>query len=113
MNVISPPSLATAGLTFRVVSTDLTAADGHDVQFQITAGSCFFQGGLTFHDTITSDTNGQKALGVFATATEDDFLNVHVPVDYDLTFVGVSATRYLATGYVTSAAIPTFHTAAD
>ena len=91
----------------------LTAADGHDVQFQITAGSAFFQGGLTFHDTITSDTNGQKALGVFATATEDDFLNVHLPVDYDLTFVGVSATRYLATGYVTSAAIPTFHTAAD
>jgi hypothetical protein len=103
----------TAGLTFRVVSTGLTAADGHDVQFQITAGSAFFQGGLTFHDTITSDTNGQKALGVFATATEDDFLNVHVPVDYDLTFVGVSSTRYLATGYVTSAAIPTFHTAAD
>jgi hypothetical protein len=103
----------TAGLTFRVVSTGLTAADGHDVQFQIAGGSAFFQGGLTFHDTITSDTNGSKALGVFATATEDDFLNVHLPVDYDLTFVGVSATRYLATGYVTSAVIPTFHTAAD
>jgi len=103
----------TAGLTFRVVSSGLTAADGHDVQFQIAGGSAFFQGGLTFHDTITSDTNGQKALGVFPTATEDDFLNVHVPVDYDLTFVGVSSTRYLATGYVTSAAIPTFHTAAD
>jgi len=110
--IITLPT-ATAGLTFRFVSTDLTAADGHDVQFQIAAGSCFFQGGLTFHDTITSDTNGQKALGVFATATEDDFLNVHLPVDYDLTFVGLSATRYLATGYVTSAAIPTFHTAAD
>tara|TARA_R110000744_G_scaffold19350_2_gene51218 strand:- start:173 stop:739 length:567 start_codon:yes stop_codon:yes gene_type:complete len=103
----------TAGLTFRVVSTGLTAADGNDVQFQVAAGSAYFQGGLTFHDTITSDTNGSKALGVFATATEDDFLNVHLPVDYDLTFVGVSATRYLATGYVTSAVIPTFHTAAD
>jgi len=110
--IITLPT-ATAGLTFRFVSTDLTAADGHDVQFQIAAGSCFFQGGLTFHDTITSDTNGQKALGVFATATEDDFLNVHVPADYDITFVGISSTRYLATGYVTSAAIPTFHTAAD
>ena len=104
----------TAGLTFRVVAnTGLTAADGHDVQFQIAGGSAFFQGGLTFHDTITSDTNGSKALGVFPNATEDDFLNVHLPVDYDLTFVGVSTTRYLATGYVTSAAIPTFHTAAD
>lgn len=101
-----------AGLTFRVVSTGLTAADAHDVQFFCTAGA-FFRGGLTFHDTITSDTNGSKNLGVFSTETEDDFLNVHLPVDYDITFVGVSATRYLVTGHVTSEAIPTFHTAAD
>ena len=112
-DIIITLPVPTAGLTFRVKSSGLTAADGHDVQFQIAGGSAFFQGGLTFHDTITSDTNGSKALGVFSTATEDDFLNVHLPVDYDLTFVGVSATRYLATGYVTSAVIPTFHTAAD
>jgi len=107
------PTASTLGLTFRVVATGLTAADGHDVQFQIADGATFFQGGLTFHDTVTSDTNGQKNLGVFPTSTEDDFLNVHLPVDYDLTFVAVSTTRYLATGHVTSAAIPTFHTAAD
>ena len=112
-DIIITLPVPTIGLTFRVVASGLTAADGHDVQFQIAGGSAFFQGGLTFHDTITSDTNGSKALGVFSTATEDDFLNVHLPVDYDLTFVGVSTTRYLATGYVTSAAIPTFHTAAD
>ena len=103
----------TIGVTFRVKSTGLTAADGHDVQIQIAGGSAFFQGGLTFHDTITADTNGQKNLGVFPTATEDDFLNIHLPVDYDVQFIGVSATRYLASGHVTSAAIPTFHTAAD
>lgn len=101
-----------AGLTFRVRSTALTAADGHDVQFFCTAGA-FFRGGLTFHDTIESDTNGSKNLGVFSTETEDDFLNVHLPVDYDITFIGVSTTRYLVTGHVTSAVIPTFHTAAD
>ncbi len=97
----------TAGLTFRVVADGLTAADGHDVQFQIAGGSAFFQGGVTFLDT------DNEVSGVFTTATEDDFLNVHLPVHYDLTFVGVSATRYLATGFVTSAVIPTFHTAAD
>ena len=98
----------TAGLTFRVVAnTGLTAADGHDVQFQIAGGSAFFQGGVTFLDT------DNEVSGVFTTATEDDFLNVHLPVHYDLTFVGVSTTRYLATGFVTSAVIPTFHTAAD
>jgi len=97
----------TIGLTFRVVASGLTAADGHDVQFQIAGGSAFFQGGVTFLDT------DNEVSGVFTTATEDDFLNVHLPVHYDLTFVGVSTTRYLATGFVTSAVIPTFHTAAD
>ena len=103
----------TIGATFRVKSTGLTAADGHDVQIQIAGGSAFFQGGLTFHDTITADTNGQKNLGVFPTSSEDDFLNIHLPSDYDVQFIGVSTTRYLASGHVTSAAIPTFHTAAD
>jgi hypothetical protein len=87
--------------------TGLTAADGHDVQFQIAGGATFFQGGVTFLDT------DNEVSGVFTTATEDDFLNVHLPVHYDLTFVAVSTTRYLATGFVTSAVIPTFHTAAD
>jgi len=101
------PTASTLGLTFRVVATGLTAADGHDVQFQIADGATFFQGGITFLDT------DNEVSGVFTTATEDDFLNVHLPVDYDLTFVAVSTTRYLATGFVTSAIIPTFHTAAD
>jgi hypothetical protein len=106
-DVIITLPVPTIGLTFRVVSTGLTAADGHDVQFQIAGGSAFFQGGVTFLDT------DNEVSGVFTTATEDDFLNVHLPVHYDLTFVAVSTTRYLATGFVTSAVIPTFHTAAD
>ena len=106
-DIIITLPVPTIGLTFRVVSTGLTAADGHDVQFQIADGATFFQGGITFLDT------DNEVSGVFTTATEDDFLNVHLPVDYDLTFVAVSTTRYLATGHVTSAAIPTFHTAAD
>ena len=101
------PTASTLGLTFRVVSDGLTAADGHEVQFQIAGGATFFRGGITFLDT------DNEVSGVFTTATEDDFLNVHLPVHYDLTFVAVSTTRYLATGFVTSAVIPTFHTAAD
>ena len=101
------PTASTLGLTFRVVATGLTAADGHDVQFQIAGGATFFQGGVTFLDT------DNEVSGVFSTPAEDDFLNVHLPVHYDLTFVAVSTTRYLAAGFVTSAVIPTFHTAAD
>ena len=103
-----------AGMTFRFSSHNLTAADGHDVQFQIAGGgSIFYQGGVIFHSTITTNTNSQVNLGVFTDNNSNDFLNIHVPVDYDVQFIGVSSTRYLASGHVTAAAIPTFHTAAD
>ena len=98
-----------AGLTFRFTSNVGTSADGHDVQFQIAGGggSLFYQGAVTFLDTdnatsvITPDGNS------------NDFLNVHVPFHYDLTFVGVSAALYHVTGFVTSATAPTFDDAAD
>ena len=101
------PTAATLGLTFRVVADGLTAADAHDVQFQIAGGSTFFRGGVTFLDTDNAIS------GVFTDTSEDDFLNVKVPVHYDLTFVAQSTTRYLVTGFVTSATIPTFTAAAD
>ena len=43
----------------------------------------------------------------------NDFLNVHVPFHYDLTFVGVSAALYHVSGFITSATAPTFSDAAD
>ena len=98
-----------AGLTFRFTSNVGTSADGHDIQFQISGGgtSLFYQGAVTFLDTDNAIS------GVFTDTSEDDFLNVKVPVHYDLTFVAQSTTRYLVTGFVTSATIPTFTAAAD
>ena len=98
-----------AGLTFRFASYNLTAADGHDVQFQISGGGTglFFQGGLTHLDTNADN------IGIFTDNNSNDFLNVHVPQHYDITFVGHSATLYLVTGTVTSATAPTFADAAD
>ena len=98
-----------AGLTFRFTSNVGTSADGHDIQFQISGGggSLFYQGAVTFLDTdnatsvITPDGNS------------NDFLNVHVPFHYDLTFVGVSAALYHVSGFVTSATAPAFADAAD
>ena len=43
----------------------------------------------------------------------NDFLNVHIPFAYDLTFTGVSASLYHVSGFVTSATAPTFADAAD
>ena len=76
-------------------------------KFQIAGGSAFFQGGVTFLDT------DNEISGIFTDNNSNDFLNIHLPVHYDVTFTGSSATLYLVSGHVTSAAIPTFHTAAD
>ena len=103
-----------AGLTFRVSSYNLTAADGHDVRFQIAGGGTglFFQGGVIFHSTITTNTNSQVNLGVYTDNNSNDFLNINVPEHFDVTFVGHSATLYLVTGHVVSAATPSFSDAA-
>ena len=98
-----------AGLTFRFTSDVGTAADGHDVQFQISGGGTglFYLGAVTFLDT-------DNAVSVIAPdGNSSDFLNIHVPFHYDVTFVGISATRYHVTGFVTSATAPTFADAAD
>jgi hypothetical protein len=97
-----------AGLTFRFTSNVGTAADGHDVQFQIAGGggSLFYQGAVSFLDT-------DNAISVIAPdGDSNDFLNVNVPFHYDLTFVGVSAALYHVGGFVTGATAPAFADAA-
>ncbi len=98
-----------AGLQFRVCSYNLTAADGHDVQFQISGGgsTLFYEGAVTFLDT------DNEVSVVTPDGDSNDFLNVHVPFHYDITFTGISASLYHVTGFVTSATAPTFADAAD
>ena len=98
-----------AGLTFRFCSTGHTAADGTDVQFQISGGgtSLYYIGAVTFLDT------DDAVSVVYPDGNSNDFLNVNVPFHYDITFTGVSATLYHVTGTVTSATAPTFADAAD
>ena len=84
-----------------------TAADGHDVQFQITSGgaSAYYIGAVTFLDT-------DNEVSVIApNGSSNDFLNVHVPFHFDITFTGVAASNvsYAVTGTVTSATAPPFH----
>ncbi len=97
-----------AGLTFRFCSTGLTAADGHDVQFQISGGggSLYYIGAVTFLDT------DDAVSVVYPDGNSNDFLNVILPFHYDITFTGVSAALYHVSGTVTSATAPTFADAA-
>ena len=105
---------AIAGMTFRFISNVGTAADGHDVQFQITSGgtSAYYAGAILVHDT---DETGQTTSVITPDGNSNDFLNVHIPFAYDITFTGVAASNvsYVVTGWVASATAPTFADAAD
>ena len=93
-----------AGLTFRFTSNVGTSADAHDIQFQISGGggSLFYQGAVTFLDT-------DNATSVITPdGDSNDFLNVHVPFHFDLTFTGVAASVWQISGIVASADAPTF-----
>ena len=108
--IITLPT-AVAGMTFRFISNVGTAADGHDVQFQITSGgtTAYYIGEVTFLDT-------DNEVSVIAPdGNSNDFLNVHVPFHFDITFTGVAASNvsYAVTGTVSSATAPTFADAAD
>jgi len=108
--IITLPT-AVAGMTFRFISNVGTAADAHDVQFQITSGgaSAYYIGAVTFLDT-------DNEVSVIApNGSSNDFLNVHVPFHFDITFTGVAASNvsYAVTGTVSSATAPTFADAAD
>jgi hypothetical protein len=98
-----------AGLEFRICATGLTAADGHDVKIQISGGgtSLYFTGGLTFLDT------DNEVSAIWPDGNSNDFININVPQHYDVTIVGVSATEYHVTGFVTGATACDFADAAS
>ena len=95
-----------AGMTFRIVGPNIASAaeDGHD--FIISAGtgnSIYFQGQVTFLD-IDGDANSV----VGSDGDSNETLQINVPGHYDITIVGVSATIWRISGFVSSDTAPAF-----
>ena len=102
--IITLPT-ATAGLTFRCVSTDLTAADGHDVQIATAGTSIFFAGQILHHDTAET---GQTTVPIWPNGTNHYRMNMLLPASVHIWLYGVSATVWALSGWVASAETPTF-----
>ena len=102
-----------AGMEFRFLGPAvMTGADNFDLQIKCatTDGSVRFDGQLTHHDT---NETGQTTVVVFPDVNSNDFLNIHIPLHYDITIIGRSATLWHVTGFVSSNTAPTFADAAD
>jgi hypothetical protein len=95
-----------AGMTFRFVGPNIASAgeDGHDLIISAgTGNSIYFQGQVTFLD-IDGDANSV----VGSDGNSNETLQINVPGHYDITLVGVSATIWRVSGFVSSDTAPAF-----
>ena len=95
-----------AGMTFRFVGPNIAsgAEDGHDLIISAgTGNSIYFQGQVTFLD-IDGDANSV----VGSDGDSNETLQINVPGHYDITLVGVSATIWRVSGFVSSDTAPAF-----
>ncbi len=95
-----------AGMQFKIVGPNIASAgeDGHDLIISAgTGNSIYFQGQVTFLD-IDGDANSV----VGSDGNSNETLQINVPGHYDITLVGVSATIWRVSGFVSSDTAPAF-----
>ena len=95
-----------AGMTFRFVGPNIAsgAEDGHDLIISAgTGNSIYFQGQVTFLDI-----DGDAVSVVGSDGDSNETLQINVPGHYDITIVGVSATVWRVSGFVSSDTAPAF-----
>ena len=95
-----------AGMEFRIVGPNIASAAEDDYDLIISAGtgnSIYFQGQVTFLD-IDGDANSV----VGSDGDSNETLQINVPGHYDITIVGVSATIWRISGFVSSDTAPAF-----
>jgi hypothetical protein len=97
-----------AGMTFRFVGPNIASAgeDGHDLIISAgTGNSIYFQGQVTFLDI---DATASDVSVVGSDGDSNETLQINVPGHYDITLVGVSATIWRVSGFVSSDTAPAF-----
>ena len=95
-----------AGMEFRFVGPNVASAGEDDYDLIIDAGSSiYFQGQVTFLDI---DATASDVSVVGANGSSNTTLQINVPGHYDITLVGVSATVWRISGFVSSDTAPAF-----
>jgi hypothetical protein len=95
-----------AGMEFRIVGPNIASAAEDDYDLWISAGtgnSIYFQGQVTFLDI-----DGDAVSVVGSDGDSNETLQINVPGHYDITIVGVSATIWRISGFVSSDTAPAF-----
>ena len=97
-----------AGMEFWFVGPNIAsgAEDGHDVIISAgTGNSIYFQGQVTFCDI---DATASDISVVGSVGNSNDTFQINVPGHFDIRLVGVSATVWRITGFVSSDTAPAF-----
>ena len=97
-----------AGMEFWFVGPNIAsgAEDGHDVIISAgTGNSIYFQGQVTFCDI---DATASDISVVGSDGNSNDTFQINVPGHFDIRLVGVSATVWRITGFVSSDTAPAF-----
>ena len=100
------------GMSFHFVGP-LAAADADETEdtnnVVIAAGtgnSIYFKGRLTFFDI--DETSGTEIAVIGGDNDSNETITIATAGSYDITLVGISATIWMVSGYVTSDTVPTF-----
>tara|TARA_Y100001963_G_C6631566_1_gene376554 strand:+ start:196 stop:810 length:615 start_codon:yes stop_codon:yes gene_type:complete len=111
------PAPSAAGITYHFVGQGTgAAADGHDIILRPTDDTEFFDGAITWMNTIAND-NSDDAVDnqfinpVWANGTNHDQLQINVPASYDIHICAASTTVWYIWGTVTGATAPAFSNA--
>ena len=99
-----------AGMTFEFITSQgatggLVAADGHDVQIKTASNSIYFAGQIVHHDTAET---GQTSVVIWPDNNSNSEFNMLLPASVHIWLYAVSTTIWALSGWVASAATPTF-----
>ena len=97
-----------AGMSFHFVGPLIALATEDTNSIVISAGtgnSIYFKGRLTFLDI---DATGSDVSVIAGDNDSNETITIATAGAYDITIVGVSATVWMVSGYVTSDTVPTF-----
>ena len=93
-----------AGLTFKFIYIG-AATDASNHIFKTAANSIFFKGALQHND---NNETGQTTNTVFSNGSSNSVITLALPETYEINLVGVSATVYAVSGFVSDVSAPTF-----
>jgi hypothetical protein len=91
-----------AGMTFKFIYIG-AAADASDHFFKTAGNTIFFKGAL-----LHCDSDGNSNAVVYSDGNSNSIISIITANCYEINLVGISATQYAVSGFVSDVTVPTF-----